>query len=97
MPLMRDVGAANRYTHKVQFNSVLLTATGFLVGLALTFRGTTAYERYNEARKYWAQLTVTTQSIARILWVHVKERQGQQGKEDLLAKVFVEFEVYVHC
>jgi putative membrane protein len=71
----------------VKFDNVLLTATGFLVGLALSFRGTTAYERYNEGRKYWAQLTVTSENMARIIWVHTKEREGEQGKEDLLAKL----------
>jgi ion channel-forming bestrophin family protein len=66
---------------------MILTVTGFLVGLALTFRSTTGYERYTEGRKYWAQLTVTSQSLARIIWTHAKERAGEQGKEDLLAKM----------
>jgi hypothetical protein len=72
-----------------KFDPILLTVLGFLVGLALSFRSTTAYERYNEGRKYWAQLTFTTQNLARVIWVHAKEREGELGKEDLLAKVFV--------
>jgi putative membrane protein len=71
----------------VGFDNVMLTATAFLVGLALSFRGSTAYERYTEGRKYWSQLTVSSQTIARIIWVHTKEREGPQGKEDLLAKM----------
>jgi putative membrane protein len=66
---------------------MLITMTGFLVGLALTFRSTTGYERYIEGRKYWAQLTVSSHNLARIIWTHAKEREGEVGKEDLLAKM----------
>ena len=75
------------HTIAVTFSNILLTVTGFLVGLALSFRSSTAYERYNDGRKYWAQLAVTSQSLARIIWTHAKEREGEQGKEDLLAKM----------
>jgi predicted membrane chloride channel (bestrophin family) len=79
------------------FDPILLTVLGFLVGLALSFRSTTAYERYNEGRKYWAQLTLTTQNFARVIWVHAREREGEEGKEDLLAKMFVFSEVHAGC
>lgn len=64
----------------------LLTVLGFVVGLSLSFRSSTAYERYNDGRKYWAQLATTTQSLARLIWIHVEERPDcAQG--DLLAKI----------
>ena len=62
---------------------------GFVVGLGLSFRSSTAYERYNEGRRYWAQLVLTSQNLARIFWVHAKEREGDLGKKDLLAKLLV--------
>ena len=68
-------------------NSVLLTVLGFVVGLALSFRSSTAYERYNDGRKYWAQLTLVSQSLARLIWVHADEREGDIGNVDLLAKI----------
>jgi ion channel-forming bestrophin family protein len=67
-------------------DSILITVLGFLVGIAISFRNTTAYERYNEGRKYWSQLHLTTTNLARVIWVHCKEREGTR-KEDLLAKV----------
>ena len=73
----------------MKFNPQLMTVTGFIVGLALSFRNTTGYDRYNEGRKYWAQLTVTSQTLARLIWVHTKEREGHLSKEDLLAKMWV--------
>jgi putative membrane protein len=62
---------------------------GFVVGLALSFRSSTAYERYNEGRKYWAQLLLHSQNLARLIWVHAEERQSDPAlaKEDLLGKI----------
>ncbi|THY96344.1 membrane protein [Aureobasidium pullulans] len=71
-------------------NSLLLTVLGFVVGLALSFRSSTAYERYNDGRKYWSQLMLTSRNLARLIWVHVEERHSvseELGKQDLLAKL----------
>lgn len=77
----------SKYVHDLGINQLLLTVLGFVVGLALSFRSSTAYERYNEGRKYWAQLTLTAQNLGRLIWVHAKEREGELGKQDLLAKI----------
>jgi ion channel-forming bestrophin family protein len=74
-------------------------AIGFVVALALTFRSSTAYERYIDGikyalvrqlanRRYWQQLLMTTRMFARVLWVHAKERPGEDAKDDILAKLF---------
>lgn len=67
-------------------SSILLTITGFVVGLGLSFRSSTAYERYAEGRKYWSQLIFTCQGLGRVIWLHGVEREGS-AKKDLLAKV----------
>lgn len=75
---------------KLQIQSTLLTVTGFVVGLALSFRSSTAYERFSEGRKYWAQLLLNCRNMARLIWVHIQERHGEDeelGKKDLLAKL----------
>ncbi|EXJ79111.1 hypothetical protein A1O3_08612 [Capronia epimyces CBS 606.96] len=80
----------SKFVHDLGINSVLLTITGFVVGLALSFRSSTAYERYSEGRKYWAQLVVTSRNLARLIWVHTIERHDiseEQGKADLLGKL----------
>jgi hypothetical protein len=38
--------------------------------------------------RYWQQLMMTVRMFARVVWVHGKEREGDLGKEDLLAKLF---------
>jgi len=81
--------ASTHLTRTVGINQLLLTVLGFVVGLALSFRSSTAYERYNEGRKYWAQLTMVSQSLARLIWIHAEERHNNPavGKQDLLAKI----------
>ncbi|KAK0728761.1 Bestrophin, RFP-TM, chloride channel-domain-containing protein [Lasiosphaeria miniovina] len=71
----------------IGISSLLLTVLGFVVGLSLSFRSSTAYERYAEGRRYWAQLILTTQNLGRIYWVHAKEREGELGKKDVMAKL----------
>ncbi|KAH3920558.1 hypothetical protein HBI56_071660 [Parastagonospora nodorum] len=79
----------SKFVHDLGINQLLLTVLGFVVGLALSFRSSTAYERYNEGRKYWAQLTLASQNLARLIWIHVDERHSDPslGKKDLLAKI----------
>jgi predicted membrane chloride channel (bestrophin family) len=80
----------SKFVVELAVNSVLLTVLGFVVGLALSFRSSTAYERYAEGRKYWAQLLLTSRILSRIIWIHTKERHTQSpelGKSDLLSKL----------
>ncbi|KAK3215892.1 hypothetical protein GRF29_8g1404092 [Pseudopithomyces chartarum] len=79
----------SKYVFNLGINQLLLTVLGFVVGLALSFRSSTAYERYNEGRKYWSQLTFVSQHLARLIWVHADERHADPivGKQDLLAKI----------
>ncbi|GIK00457.1 hypothetical protein Aspvir_004482 [Aspergillus viridinutans] len=75
------------YVHKLGINNILLTVLGFVVGLALSFRSSTAYERWADGRKYWALLVQTSRNLARTIWVNTAERQGEFEKDDLLGKL----------
>lgn len=70
-------------------NSGLLTVLGFAVALALSFRSSTAYERYSEGRRYWAQLILESRNFSRLIWINTPERHDEPdtGKADLLAKL----------
>ncbi|KAK3373677.1 Bestrophin, RFP-TM, chloride channel-domain-containing protein [Lasiosphaeria ovina] len=71
----------------INISSILLTVLGFVVGLGLSFRSSTAYERYAEGRRYFAQLILASQNLGRVYWVHATERPGEQGQKDLLTKL----------
>ncbi|KAB5576121.1 Bestrophin, RFP-TM, chloride channel-domain-containing protein [Coniochaeta sp. 2T2.1] len=79
----------HKFRTPLAVNTVLLTVTGFVVGLGLSFRSSTAYERYAEGRRYWAQLILASQQLGRVFWIHAKERDGELAQKDLLAKVTV--------
>ena len=75
----------------VAIDTVLLTVLGFVVAFGLSFRCSTAYERYNDGRKYWSQLTLTSRNLARLIWINVEERvdpeHPEYTKKDLLGKI----------
>lgn len=80
----------SEYVYPLVVNSLLLTVLGFVVGLGISFRTSSAYERYVDGRKYWAQLIQASRLMAHLIWVHAEERHEQdldQGKADLLAKL----------
>ncbi|KAF1832689.1 UPF0187-domain-containing protein [Decorospora gaudefroyi] len=77
----------SEFLHPLAVSTLLLTVLGFVVGLAISFRTSTAYERYTEGRKYWSQLIFVSQNLARTIWIHTSEREGDLGKEDLLNKL----------
>lgn len=64
----------------VGIDSILLTVTGFVVGLSLSFRSSTAYERYAEGRRYWAQVILASQNMGRVFWVHSRETEADAEK-----------------
>lgn len=80
----------SEFVYPLVVNSLLLTVLGFVVGLGISFRTSSAYERYVDGRKYWAQLIQASRLMAHLVWIHAEERHEQdadQGKADLLAKL----------
>ncbi|TQN65469.1 UPF0187 protein [Colletotrichum shisoi] len=77
----------DKFRTNMGVDSVLLTVLGFVVGLGLSFRSSTAYERYAEGRRYWAQLILATQSLGRVFWIHGAEAEGVDPRQSLLRKV----------
>ncbi|KKY16537.1 hypothetical protein UCDDS831_g07036 [Diplodia seriata] len=81
------ITCVSRFVYPLGVSNILLTVLGFVVSLAISLRSTTAYERYSEGRKYWAQLMLISQGLAREIWVSAHEREGEEGKEDVLGKL----------
>ncbi|KAI9902418.1 hypothetical protein N3K66_001770 [Trichothecium roseum] len=68
-------------------DSVLLTVTGFIVSLSLSFRSSTAYERYAEGRRYWGMLTNAANALGRVFWIHSTDPEGMDKREAMLKKL----------
>ncbi|KKK23298.1 hypothetical protein ARAM_006379 [Aspergillus rambellii] len=77
----------SRFVHNLSVNNILLTVLGFVVGLSLSFRSSTAYERWADGRKYWSTLIQVSRNLSRTIWINTSERNGEEGKQDLLKKL----------
>lgn len=51
--------------------------------------------RYADGRKYWTQMIQTSRNIARLIWLHVREREGEFAKDDLLYKLYMPSSFYI--
>ena len=79
-----------RFVYPLKVNSLLLTVLGFVVAMGISFRTSSAYERYVDGRRFWAQLSQSSRDLARHIWIHADERHEidpQTGKADLLGKI----------
>ncbi|XMA08945.1 hypothetical protein WAI453_001736 [Rhynchosporium graminicola] len=79
----------SEFVYPLAVQNILLTVLGFVVALSLSFRSSTAYDRYSEARKAWCTLLIHCRNLSRCVWIHISEREGEQGTDDLLQKVTV--------
>ncbi|KAF2760905.1 UPF0187-domain-containing protein [Pseudovirgaria hyperparasitica] len=77
------------YRVDISCDSLLLTVLGFVVGLGLSFRSSSAYERYTEGRRCWSDLRLASQNMSRLIWLHVGEdaENIENGKKHLLEKL----------
>lgn len=81
----------DHFVQQLAVDTVLLTVLGFVVAFGLSFRCSTAYERYNDGRKYWSQLTLCSRNLGRLIWLNIEEREDAEHpeytKQDLLGKI----------
>lgn len=57
--------------HKLFLNSALLGVLGTVLGLVISFRTSSAYERYSEGRKLWTSIATTSRTMAMAIWIGV--------------------------
>ncbi|RHZ53516.1 hypothetical protein Glove_441g80 [Diversispora epigaea] len=69
-----------RFKPSIPFS--FITVLGFIVGLLLTYRTNTAYDRYWEGRRLWATMVVGIRALARNIWVNMQ----QDSKKDIIEK-----------
>ncbi|RSH91483.1 hypothetical protein EHS25_009782 [Saitozyma podzolica] len=50
--------------------NTMLTVLGVLLGLTLSYRTSSAYDRYWEGRRLWSQIILASRTWARVVWIH---------------------------
>ncbi|KAF9455764.1 UPF0187-domain-containing protein [Collybia nuda] len=67
--------------HKLILSNQLLTVLGTVLGLVISFRTSSAYERYQDGRKMWTNIMVASRNLAIMLWIHVPSvREGGEAE-----------------
>ncbi|KIY48429.1 hypothetical protein FISHEDRAFT_65725 [Fistulina hepatica ATCC 64428] len=66
--------------HQLGISTQLLTVLGTVLGLVISFRTSSAYERYQDGRKLWTNITIATRNVAEIIWIYVpNERKNKDS------------------
>ncbi|KAG8746201.1 hypothetical protein FRC10_005717 [Ceratobasidium sp. 414] len=76
---------AGRYCH-IQQSIVLLKtkpSTSTVLGLVISFRTTSAYDRYWEGRKLWSTISLSSRNLANLIWIHVPTDRSAKAKSPL--------------
>ena len=60
----------HRTSAELSIPPTLLTVLGVLLGLTLSYRTSSAYERYWEGRRMWSQIVFGCRWWARSVWIH---------------------------
>ncbi|KAI0337625.1 UPF0187-domain-containing protein [Trametopsis cervina] len=58
-------------TTSLAISNQMLTVLGTVLGLVISFRTSTAYERFSEGRKLWTSIAIASRNLAQIIWIQV--------------------------
>ncbi|KAJ7031904.1 Bestrophin, RFP-TM, chloride channel-domain-containing protein [Mycena alexandri] len=84
-------------SHSLAVPSSLLTVLGTVLGLVISFRTSTAYERYQDGRKMWTNITIASRNVAQIIWIHVPfERVDKDKKKMTVVQSVIEKKTMVN-
>lgn len=79
---------------KISFSPQLLTVLGTVLGLVISFRTTSAYDRYWEGRKLWTTISLSSRNLANLIWIHVPTDRSAKSStplpKDHLLRVTIE-------
>jgi len=86
------VSAVSELTpHKLAISNQLLTVLGTVLGLVISFRTSSAYERYQDGRKMWTNIMVGCRNLAQQIWIHVpNERKGNKPEDVKTLEAIIE-------
>lgn len=59
--------------------NALLTVLGTVLGLVISFRTSSAYERYQDGRKMWTNINTACRQLGQMFWLHVAVERNPVG------------------
>ncbi|KAH9822562.1 Bestrophin, RFP-TM, chloride channel-domain-containing protein [Melampsora americana] len=73
----------HRNVTSLQLSPTILTVLGTVIGFVVSYRTSSAYERYNDGRKQWSSIILGGRSLARLIWLHVPDAPRQYDPNNL--------------
>ncbi|KAH8083315.1 Bestrophin, RFP-TM, chloride channel-domain-containing protein [Cristinia sonorae] len=71
-------------THNLSISNQMLTVLGTVLGLVISFRTSTAYERFSEGRRLWTNIAIASRNLAQVIWIHAPfERVDKKTNQPL--------------
>jgi len=69
-------------SHQLILNTELLSVLGTVLGLVISFRTSSAYERYSDGRKMWTNIGTYSRTLAMTIWISVSnDRPAPPGSD----------------
>jgi len=65
------IALLNRPTKSLSVSTTILTVLGTVIGFAISYRTSSAYAQYNEARKAWGNVIHHSRTLSRMIWLHL--------------------------
>ncbi|KAF8801148.1 UPF0187-domain-containing protein [Phlegmacium glaucopus] len=73
---------------KLGVSNQLLTVLGFVLALVISFRTSSAYERYQEGKEMWTNISIASRNLAMMIWIHVpNERHAPAPEQSVLQSI----------
>ncbi|TFK34234.1 Bestrophin, RFP-TM, chloride channel-domain-containing protein [Crucibulum laeve] len=72
---------SERTRHNLGISNQLLTVLGTVLGLVISFRTSSAYERYQDGRKMWTNISTASRNLAQMIWIHVSNTRDRTDGE----------------
>ncbi|PLW50987.1 hypothetical protein PCANC_08162 [Puccinia coronata f. sp. avenae] len=61
----------DRPSKSLSVSTTILTVLGTVIGFAISYRTSSAYTQYNEARKAWGNVIHHSRTLSRLIWLHL--------------------------
>jgi len=84
LKIFHDCFKDREFINHVFFPSSLLTYLGLVLSLLLVFRNTSAYDRFWEGRKAWANILNQSRNLSRHIWISVEISEDDKLKDEKL-------------
>ncbi|TFK21642.1 UPF0187-domain-containing protein [Coprinopsis marcescibilis] len=68
--------------YNLGLHNQLLTVSGVVLGLVISFRTSSAYERFRDGNRLWTNIMTASRTLASQIWIHVSnEREAEKGSD----------------